>query len=145
MSGSAKSSVRLSHRGEDLERSESALVGALARVRHECPWEVGHGEHGPVALSSAQESRIRAVVTWLQRLLPPPARILDIGTGQALLPATLGLLGYEATGLDDWGDPWHSSDAEGVARAWAKRMGFQLVFEPAEQYRPPDPFDAVIM
>src|SRR5215471_16380644 len=76
---------------------DSLVDGAVARVERECPWPEGHSEQGLVACSGAQKARLRVIGSWLLRLVPPPARVVDVGTGQALLPAALAVMGYDAT------------------------------------------------
>ncbi len=121
------------------------MDAAVARVERECPWPEGQGEHAVVACSGAQRARLRVIGRWLTRLVPPPARVVDIGTGQALLPAALASMGYDATGVDDWSDPWHSAEAERIARDWAARMRFRLVLTAAQEYGPSTPVDAVTL
>lgn len=88
----------------------------------------------PFPPNPGQRARAKRIVEVVGRFLEPGAAIADLGTGNAYVPALLAQEGYLAIGVDDYGDPWHSSEVETALRSWAEEVGFRLVASPIEQF-----------
>ncbi len=93
----------------------------------------------------AQEARTREVATRFLRWCPPPAKVADLGTGQALLPGVLAALGYEAMGVDDYEDPVHDLETVQAIEGFARSAGFKLVMDKIEVFVPARPLDAACL
>ena len=77
----------------------------------------------------------RMTLKWI----PRPARAVDIGCGHMAKTAVLHVLGYRMTGIDDFGDDWHSSNTQSLRR-FAQTMGIELVIGDASN---PQTFDSL--
>jgi SAM-dependent methyltransferase len=106
-------------------------------VGRSCPW--------PERVTPAQLKRVEEVCRRILDRRPPPARIADVGTGIGLLPAALAGLGYQAIGVDDFGDPWQGEDAAATVAKYAQEAGFEFIQTPMEQYESSDPLDCVTL
>jgi SAM-dependent methyltransferase len=87
----------------------------------------------------AQAERLTSDLEILTRVVPPPARVLDIGCSPPFVLATLASLGYRATGIDVNPAAFANSQAE---------FGFDALSCDIERESLPFPdetFDAVLM
>ena len=75
---------------------------------------------------------------------PPPARVLDLGTGSAFVPSTLACIGYEAWGVDDYSDPGTQPEVLDGIMAFAESCDAHIARDNMFTWDPPGPFDAVV-
>jgi len=74
------------------------------------------------------------IVNEVLRMAPPPARLLDIGSGPMNITAIFARLGYRSSAVDDLGDPWHQlGDNVQRIEAFARAEGIRF-----HQNKPPD-------
>ena len=90
---------------------------------------------------SGDDERTAWLATLRRLLPPPPAHVLDIGTGTGFLALLLAGLGYQVTGVD------LSEDMMAIARTKAEGISPAPTFvldDASDPTFPPETFDAVV-
>lgn len=110
-------------------------TAALEEVARDFPY--------PDRLTRSQRARIAHVTEGFLRWCPPPASVADLGTGMAALPAVLREVGYDAIGVDDYGDPWHEPEVVDELTRFSRDRRFSLARSSIEAFSPDRPLDGV--
>jgi SAM-dependent methyltransferase len=96
----------------------AAIAQARERVAGEFPF--------PGYIANAVDA-IPTIAGTVARLLAPPAKILDFGSGPCDKTAVLQYLGYRCTAVDDLADDWHlAGDNRARILAFAERCGIDF-------------------
>lgn len=97
---------------------KASFESALAAVRRCFPF--------PDYMQRGDEA-YREIATTISRLVPPGAKVLDLGAGACDKTAVLSLMGFDASACDDLRDPWHLAEGNrGRILAFAREVGIDF-------------------
>lgn len=96
----------------------SDFESALAEARRRFPF--------PNYMERDEEA-YREIAATVSRLVPPGAKLLDLGAGACDKTAVLSLMGFDASACDDLGDPWHLAEGNRArVLAFAREVGIDF-------------------
>jgi 2-polyprenyl-3-methyl-5-hydroxy-6-metoxy-1,4-benzoquinol methylase len=86
------------------------------------------------------------IASTVVRYLPAGARVLDFGSGACDKTATLAMLGYNCTAVDDLNDGWHlQGGARQAILSFARTMGIDFRLTSTLPDLEPESFDLIML